>query len=69
MPAPLVNISAIILRLLHDAVMEGRAPGAWVPPFCKGVCVVYGSSVLFGVTRFGCGSTQSLQGLFFWQLR
>lgn len=64
MPGPLVNISAIILHLLHDAVMDGRAPGGWVPLSCKGVCVVYRSIGLLCETHFGCGGTQSLEGLF-----
>lgn len=64
MPGPLVNISAIILRWLHDAVMDGRVPGAQVPSSCKGVYIVYRSIGLLCVTHFGCGGTQSLQGLF-----
>lgn len=31
---------------------------------CKGVCIVYRSIGLLCVTHFGCGGTQSLQGLF-----
>lgn len=64
MPGPLVNIYVILLHLLHGAVMDGRAPGAWVPPHCKGNCIVYRSIGLLCVTHFGCGGTQSLQGLF-----
>lgn len=50
MMVTLVNVSAIILHLLRGAVMDGRAPGAQVPPFCEGVCAVCWSIGLVCIT-------------------
>lgn len=50
MMATLVNVSAITLHLLHGAVMDGRAPGAWVPPSCEGIWAVCWSIGLVCIT-------------------
>lgn len=64
MPGPLVNISAIILHLLHDAAMDGRAAGGGCLSPVRGSALCTDLFGFFYVNHFGCGSTQSLQGLF-----
>lgn len=49
MPGLLVNVSVIILHLLHDRVMDGIA-GAMAPPSSMAVCIVLRSFGLLSVT-------------------
>lgn len=69
MPGHLVNISVIMLHLLHDGVMDGRA--SW----SHGFSLLYGSLYCVQIYWFvvchhlGHGDTCSMQGHFFWQSR